>query len=304
MAGIAPPMTIAVCSNRPTYLRDAVMNTARAARGGDRILVVFDGEASRLCGEWRGHVIDGKCRLVCNGMNMGLAYSRNRALKESEFRHLVFVDDDIVVGRDVLDSIRQAFVRGAAVVGSRITAEFGGQPVPWYLTSGQLHYLGSHSPSGTASIWGGCMGVDVEVARLLGVGFDETLGRSGGTLCSAEDTTFVRAMVAGGARSEILDEVAVQHVIASGRLQLAYLLRRSYWQGRSEARRRDPWYGIRKEWTRNAAGDGPPLRRFVLSALYTGSVGVGAMREVLGGWWRGTPRHGAARAAERQEARR
>lgn len=75
---------------------------------------------------------------------------------------------------------------------TRITADLQGRRTPWWLTAGQLHYLGSHHPDLPASIWGGCFALDRDHARLLGLDFDSRLGRVGNNLASAEDTTLVQ----------------------------------------------------------------------------------------------------------------
>ncbi|HUZ26347.1 MAG TPA: glycosyltransferase [Streptosporangiaceae bacterium] len=281
MAGIEPAVTIAICSNRPERLSMAVPRLAAAARRDDHLLIVFDGLLGDADAILTEHASPGRARLVSNETNRGLAYSRNRVMKECQTRHVIFVDDDVVIGSEVIEAIRASLARGAAVVGARVIADLGGRARPWHVTSGQLHYLGAHPPRGAVSIWGACMAVDIETARLLGVEFDEALGRVGATLCSAEDTTFVRAMVARGARQETLADASVRHLVDPGRLRLAYLVRRSYWQGRSEARRGDALHGLRKEWARNAAADAPSVQRIALAALYTASVIAGIAVELL-----------------------
>ncbi|MCX4666481.1 glycosyltransferase [Streptomyces sp. NBC_01381] len=272
------PITFAICSNRPSQIYPAVERTLEMLSEQDRLIVVVDTDAPVLDGIPAHPALT----VLHNDFNRGLAYSRNRAMKECAMRYLVFIDDDIVLTRSAVDATRDAFADGADIVGTRISADFNGQGVPWCLTDGQLHYLGVHNPTMPASIWGGCLAVDVERARILGVQFDESLGRVGTSLGSAEDTTFVRHMVHKGAHSAVLHDVAVTHTIPAERLQFPYLFRRAYWQGRSEVRRNDAKQGLLKEWKRNRnTRNASALRRTTLAVIYTGAVAAGAVREDL-----------------------
>lgn len=280
--GTGLPLTIVICSNRPDSLPGAVARTAAAMGPRDRLLVIADMPAQRLPAlPTDGSLPPPGIRVICNEGNQGLAHSRNKAMKEATTQHLVFLDDDIVPSAEALTRIRGALSAGAHVTGTRITARLQGRRRPWFLTSGQLHYLGSHAPARPASIWGGSFAIDVEYARLLGVGFDDRLGRMGSSLASAEDTTFVREMTARGATATILHDAEVHHLIPSHRLTLSYLLRRAFWQGRSEARRNDARRGIGKEWNRNRSGDAARPVRAALALLYTGSVLLGVCREAI-----------------------
>jgi glycosyltransferase involved in cell wall biosynthesis len=276
------PLTIVICSNRPDSLPGAVARTAAAIGPRDCLLIIADMPAQQFPTVPATSSLPSSCvRVICNEENQGLAYSRNKAMKEATTQHLVFLDDDIVLTAEALTQMRAALVAGAHVTGTRITAHLQGRRRPWFLTSGQLHYLGSHAPTRPATIWGGSFAIDSEHARLLGVAFDERLGRIGSSLASAEDTTFVREMTTRGATATVLHDAEVRHLIPAHRLTLAYLLRRAFWQGRSETRRNDARGGIRKEWDRNRSGDGARPVRAALAVLYTASVLLGACWEAM-----------------------
>ncbi|CAK7284861.1 glycosyltransferase family 2 protein [Streptomyces misionensis] len=272
------PITFAICSNRLSQLFLAAERTLGMLGEQDQLVIVVDTDATAFDGIPPHPAIT----VLHNDRNRGLAYSRNRAMKECETRHLVFVDDDIVLTRSAIEGTRAALTAGADIVGTRITADFNGQGVPWFLTGGQLHYLGVHNPSLPASIWGGCLAVDVERARILGVEFDESLGRVGTSLTSAEDTTFVRHMLRKGAHSTVLHDISVTHTIPVERLRFSYLLRRAYWQGRSEVRRNDARQGLLKEWGRNRRTENASaIRSAALAIIYTTAVTAGVLHEHL-----------------------
>ncbi|MEV0005609.1 glycosyltransferase [Micromonospora sp. NPDC050980] len=276
------PITLAICSNRPSLLPNVIQSSIGLLGPDDRILVVMDGIP--VAPDFG--ILPPAMTVIANNTNRGLAHSRNRVLKECVTRLVIFLDDDIVATREAVECARAALSRGADVIGARITADFQSCRPPWFLSAGQLHYLGSHSPITPVSIWGGFLGMDIERIRLLGVDFDERLGRTAGTLGSAEDTTFVRTLVSRGGQQEVLPGVEVRHLIPASRLRLAYLLRRAFWQGRSEHRRHAVRGGLRKEWSRNwQAGCSTP-RRATLTALFGAVVVAGVVCEALADGYR------------------
>lgn len=97
------------------------------------------------------------------------------------------------------------------------------------------------------------MGVDAAFAQRERLRSDTRLGRTGHRLESGDDTTFIAAMKSAGAHEAVLDDVRVVHDVDAGRFTLHYILRRAYWQGRSEVRRGQPVAGLRKEWNRYIA---------------------------------------------------
>jgi hypothetical protein len=60
---------------------------------------------------------------------------------------------------------------------------------------------------------------------------------------------------------------------------LLYLLRRAFWQGRSELRRRDATRGFVKEYTRNWQTIDPRLLRILLTGMYLTAVAAGIVCE-------------------------
>ncbi|MFE3874105.1 glycosyltransferase family 2 protein [Kitasatospora sp. NPDC059146] len=273
------PLTLAVCSNRPRQLRAALLRLDHVLGPDDRLLAVVDTAVDAATAHSLTQTTT-RAALLFNRATIGLSYSRNLVLKEAPTRHVVFLDDDIVPTVAAIDDLRVELEAGAHVAGTRITADLQGRRAPWWLTNGQLHYLGSHHPARPASIWGGCFALDRDHARLLGVAFDDHLGRVGTSLASAEDTTFVRRLAALGATATVLDTTQVHHLIPAQRLRPGYLTRRAYWQGRSEVRRGTARGGLHKEWNRNRSG-GRGVRSAALALLYTTAVLTGIGRELL-----------------------
>jgi glycosyltransferase involved in cell wall biosynthesis len=261
-------------------LSSAIPFICAAIRGDDQIMVVLD--SSEAPTEELRRILDkAGATVILNAANRGLAYSRNQVLKESQNAHVAFIDDDVRITSQAVEHVRHSLSEGFDMVGVRINAHFVGRRVPWYLTTGQYHYLGSHNPAYPATVWGAFFAIDIEKARLFSVTFNERLGRAGGSLLSAEDTTFVREMISCGATSTVLHDVEVLHIVPEDRLRLQYLVRRAYWQGRSERRRSDGWNGLRKELRRNWQADCQAVRRVALTILYGTFVVMGIAWEAI-----------------------
>jgi glycosyltransferase involved in cell wall biosynthesis len=244
-----PDITLAICSNRAERVVTCCHANLTALRATDDFLLVIDTRETphtcALMSEWgcRG-------RIIVNGANRGLSYSRNVALGQCRTKHIVFIDDDVVIDRVAVEAIRRAFADGCEVVGVRVLGPRAFVQTPFYITEGQYHYLGIHVPGLTARTWGACMGVDATFARVNQLRFRDELGRWGAGLASGDDTTFVADMKRFGAREAFLDSISVHHEFDQKRLSLRYMLRRTFWQGRSEVRRGTLWHGALKEWKR------------------------------------------------------
>jgi hypothetical protein len=216
-------------------------------------------------------------RMVCHGATRGLSAARNSVLDAHPDHRVLFIDDDIQLSRPVVDAVRAAFSSGAHVVGARLVPPTRPGRWPWFFTEGQMHLVGWHSPAGQIKTWGACMGINAAFAHRHGLRFDARLGRTGRRLESGDDTSFVAAMKAAGAREQLLPSVCVVHDVDPTRLTLRYLVRRAYWQGRSEVRRGQILAGLRKEWRRHSI----PGRRGWLATGYLVASVVGIGHELL-----------------------
>lgn len=125
------------------------------------------------------------------------------------------------------------------------------------------------------------MGLDLRIVKNISLQFRPELGRRGKGLQSGDDTTFLREMKIRGASETFLKDEHVVHNIDSRRVSVGYLLRRSYWQGRSEFRRSDSVKGLKKEWKRFLSGDTLPTKKILLAFFYGTAVLAGVAVEFL-----------------------
>jgi hypothetical protein len=195
----------------------------------------------------------------------------------------LFIDDDIVLTAETVNSIRGELSRGADIVGVRVDAPQVYTRLPWFMSKGQLHYLAIHNPqSQTFSTWGACMALNLRLVKNSALQFRVELGRRGRGLQSGEDTTFLKEMKFRGAKEIFLSETHVVHDIDGRRVSVSYMLRRSYWQGRSEFRRRNSINGLKKEWNRFFDHETRPTKKILLAFFYSAAVLAGVSVEFLG----------------------
>jgi hypothetical protein len=302
-ASTTPALTFAVCSNRIGYIRARWRDNLSALGAVDRLLVVIDLPPHPEVAELVAELDLPPVQVIVAGHNRGLSYGRNTAMDLVAPAPVVFLDDDVRITSATVERIRDLFRRGANVVGARLNPPGYLFPLPWYMTEGQLHLLGVHSDRAPAKTWGACMGVDTGFAAAHGLRFAAGLGRRGCGLQSGDDTSFVAAMKARGAVEHIVDKSGVLHEVNIDRRAVRYLLRRAFWQGRSEVRRAQTVTGLSKEWARyrtlSTDRRGVPIGCVYLAAVTAGVVAeqsFRATRRLTATWFGESSRRAATRA--------
>jgi glycosyltransferase involved in cell wall biosynthesis len=273
-------ITLAICSNRIEHIRKHWQSNIEALETKDHFLIIIDLEKTDEVEELSRELSRHNIKVIVNNFNCGLSYSRNLAIKYCQTRYIIFIDDDAIIYRNTINQIRKTLLEHYEVVGVKIV-----QPtdlsLPWYISPGQLHYLGIHNEDARPSTWGTCMAIDTEFVHLFGLSFREDLGRRGTALQSGDDTSFIKEMKKYGARESILESVYVVHDIDRKRVCLTYILRRSYWQGRSEYRRKNIIQGFRKEWLRYLSSKYTFSVRIGLGLFYSSSFLAGVIIELV-----------------------
>lgn len=262
---------VAVCTSRITDLAARWEHNCDLLEPGE-FLVILDAAEDEQARLLTARIKERHGEVVCHGTTRGLSAARNSALDARPGHAILFVDDDVELNREAVDGVRAAFAGGAHVVGVRLSPPPVHPPWPWYFTPGQMHLVGWHAPNPPIKTWGACMGIDAAFSARHRLRFDHQLGRTGRRLESGDDTSYIAAMKREGSAERLLSEASVVHDVDHGRFSLGYLLRRSFWQGRSEIRRRQAWPGLRKEWTRHRGGDLAWLLPVVYCAAYATGI--------------------------------
>lgn len=269
-------VTFVVCTNRlPLLCAYMPQNVRRLRDLGARHLLVYDGSADRDVEPTFDELRALGVSTIVAGEHRGLSWCRNAAIDACTTSALVFLDDEVSVDRHSMCALGKALGEHDAV-GVQIRGPEQQLTFPWFVGVGQLHYLGIHNPSDPSKQpWGACLGIRADRVRRWGLRFRDELGRSRRALASGDDTQFCRDIVYRGGSVVLLESEHVWHNIDPGRLSLRYLLRRAYWQGRSELRRDNALRGFRKEWQRNFRGVWRSVRTAPIALALSLSVALG-----------------------------
>ena len=173
----------------------------------------------------------------------GLSKARNTAMQEAHCEYIAYLDDDAIPGKIWLESILHAFqtVQPTPV-------GIGGPIIPlWEIDTpdwmhAEMDYLFSIFDCGDQPHWlkfpqfpyGANMAYQRQALLQVG-GFCEHLGRKENSLLSCEEHLLNKALARQGGKFYYVPQASVQHWIPKQRISLDWLVRRSHWQGRSEA---------------------------------------------------------------------
>lgn len=175
----------------------------------------------------------------------GLCFGRNRALVETMDDHVVYLDDDVHVGREWLVGYARAVqTLGADCVVGPVRPVFP-EPLPPYATAYVLSLIGSNysrkgeqmtllAPERSSEVPGCNFGVRREVALSVG-GFDNSLDRIGSGLLAGGDSEFGIRLSKAGKRIIYVPECGIDHLIGRDKLDQDYLRRRAAGLGRTSA---------------------------------------------------------------------
>lgn len=162
----------------------------------------------------------------------GIAAARQHALDLTEhFDLLAFIDDDEVPRAGWLRALVDTWIRtSAAAVAGHVHTEFPAGTDPWVLASGlfdrPLREDGQPLPAAGA----GNLLLDLAQIRSSGVGFDTSLGLSGG-----EDTLFTRAIVRSGGKVVACPASVADDSLEEGRATRRFALARSRHHGQAQS---------------------------------------------------------------------
>ena len=172
----------------------------------------------------------------------GLSAARNAGIAATQAEYIAFLDDDGVPEPRWAEELQSGLRRyECAAAGGRVELALDGCLPAWYperLRSllSELRYDAVDIPAITDLQY--VVGANFCVARRLVEavgGFRHDLGRCGSSLRSSEEVELCKRIMKSGGRVAFLAAAVVWHHIPARRYRLGYVLRRSIWQGRSDA---------------------------------------------------------------------
>lgn len=176
---------------------------------------------------------------------LGLSKARNTALEQAQGEYIAYLDDDAIPCVVWLEAILETFrtVQPTPVcVGGPIYGLWEISPPTWVHKYADLEGCFTVLNAGHEAKWfepqqfpyGANMAYRRDAVRQVG-GFCEQLGRKGEMLLSQEELMLNLMLEQKGERFYYSPKAIVEHWIPKERISLDWLLRRCYWQGRSEA---------------------------------------------------------------------
>jgi GT2 family glycosyltransferase len=234
------PLTFAICTYGGV---DASVRLIRfllsALPETDEVLLIDNSEDESSFTQAKSTLADTRVHIV-RTTPPGLSRARNKALELATHDRICFLDDDVVVDSQWVESLGEYRDCNAAVFGGRVQCVWpGGKRPVWMSEWAAASYaeldLGDRSRELSAYeyVYGANFGVNV---RLLGgLHFDESMGRQRGNLLSGEETYLQDRVREQGGTVAYCSGVRVLHEIEASRVSQSWLRRRFFAQGVSDA---------------------------------------------------------------------
>lgn len=246
-----PLISAIICThNRAAYLGDAIDSLlAQTARGRPleqyEILVIDNAstDATRQIVESRQSYPH--LRYLYEPV-LGLSVARNRGAIAAQAPVLAYLDDDAVASAGWLEALIEAFQdEQVAIAGGKVTLLWPPQTQPpRWLSPALYETLGAYDlgeqPQLITQPGLTPRGLNYAVRRDFWQqidGFDPSLGRVGQNLLSNEELHMTQQALKRSLKVLYLPAAVVAHQVAPERLSRRWFLRRSWWQGISEAQR-------------------------------------------------------------------
>lgn len=171
----------------------------------------------------------------------GSAYARNRGIREAQAPIIALLDDDVEPYPEWLERIVEPIRSGRAeATGGRVVLDPTVERPRWFDERGIGGYLTSFHVDDTEReisereyLVTANAAFDTDLLRRSG-GFDPALGPRGRTQLVGDDVHVVRAVQRLGGRVRYVPDAVVTHELPAARLKPVWVLKRAWWQGRSD----------------------------------------------------------------------
>jgi glycosyltransferase involved in cell wall biosynthesis len=218
---------VVVTYNRPDEVKKAINSLLHQSVKPFEIIVIDDASSSPL----QMKIEDSRIKLIRFNEERGLSGARNYGISASKGNYLAFMDDDCIANKYWLEEIQKGIKAGGDILGGPLRPRFRAKPPLWW-DEYDLGYFAGVGNSKNHAIWGANMIFRKEVFRKIGV-FNPKIGRQKGKLLACEDACLISR---GRDHYKVLfmPKAEVYHLVRAERLTLRYIIRWSYYSGKSQ----------------------------------------------------------------------
>lgn len=233
-----PGFTIAICAyNAVARLRPTLDALMQLRYDGPWEVIVVDNastdDTATFASRWRGQLPGLR---VVTEPQQGLAFARQRALREARFEYLCFTDDDNVLARDYLQQAAWVLAKHPEIGALGGRSELIGVEAPrWFAAVSHKYAVGrQYDHDGfipaDRSLWGaGLIVRRAALEQLRALGFRPLLaGRAGTVQLAGDDAELCHALQLIGWRCYYDSLLTLGHAISAHRLDERVAHRMSY----------------------------------------------------------------------------
>jgi glucosyl-dolichyl phosphate glucuronosyltransferase len=166
---------------------------------------------------------------------VGLSEARNYGAKVAKGQYVGFIDDDAIAERSWVEEM-QKMGNTSSILGGSILPYYEAQPPGWWSERDFGGFVGVGNiweENLYKRIWGTNIVIKKEVFEKIGF-FNPNLGRQKGKLLSCEENDFIERARKKGLKVQFMPKAVVYHKVKSQRMTLGYILRRSFYAGKSQ----------------------------------------------------------------------
>ena len=221
---------IVITYNRELFIKECIDNILSQDFAGELEVIVIDNYSSDSTAVVLKNMPDPRVKFIVNKTRVGLSACKNLGLRLSHGNMIAFTDDDCLVSRNwlknITDSLKQYDFAGGVVL------PLPGSKFPWWWNN-SLNWLVGINPEPNKKFLplGSNMAFNKRVLDKLEEGSHSGLTSINLALPYREDNYRIQKALASGFSMGINKGMVVYHRIPKTRLNIAYLLKRSYDEG-------------------------------------------------------------------------
>lgn len=238
-------LTVIVCSANREELLENFLERWTKRRSNAKLLVVENSPNDQTIEYLESKYGSAKIQFIKSNPP-GLSRARNLGLSKTETRYVTFTDDDCIISENFeIDTLEEFSKTNSSMIFGKIlpiwpnnfdTTKLG----PQLKDSLALFDLGKYSRELKESEFGVGANMSVDVKKIHGFEFDESLGRTGANLLSGEEWELQNKLREEGHKLYYSAKLVIHHLVDSKRLNPAWFISRFAWQGVTDAEMYSP----------------------------------------------------------------